>query len=112
MLYKHSLSSMLIVVILGCDGSLNSLEGPEEGMVSGLVCNDLPLLLAAVDPTVKRALIQDGKCLDIRSYMAKKVRFVRTVMMPGDGRYSQFELEVKRKVQKMWIQTARIKDSV
>ncbi|MFP6805883.1 MAG: hypothetical protein VB957_01610 [Pseudomonadales bacterium] len=94
-----------------CGGSLNSLADPERGMVSGLVCNDLPLLLAATEPAIERALIQEGKCIKIRNYMPREVEFVRTVMMPGDGKYSQFELETEHKTQKMWIQTVRAKQT-
>ena len=111
MYYKRLFLILLVSSMAGCGGDLNSLAAPEEGMVSGLVCSDLPLLLAATDPTVKQALIQDGKCVKIRSYMAQKVKFVRTVMMPGDGKYSQFELEVKNKIQKMWIPTIRVQQS-
>ncbi|MBQ61650.1 MAG: hypothetical protein CMQ19_06190 [Gammaproteobacteria bacterium] len=100
---------LVLAICAGCGGSLDSLDGPKLGRVSGLVCNDLQLLLAAAEPAVKAALIQEGKCIKIQSYAAKQVDVVRTVMMPGDQTYSQFELKDGRGQPKMWIPAVRIK---
>ncbi|MBQ76196.1 MAG: hypothetical protein CMQ20_14415 [Gammaproteobacteria bacterium] len=102
---------LIVIACTACGGSLDSLEGPKSGKVSGLVCNDLQLLLAAAEPAVQYALIEQGKCIKIRSYAAKQVDIVRTVMMPGDQKYSQFELKEGAGQQKMWIPTARIKQT-
>src|SRR5688572_27600287 len=77
-----------------CSKSLDSIDGPETGTVAGLVCDDLAILGAAVEmPAIQGKLVQEGKCLNIRNRV--KVEFVRTVMMPGDGKYSQFEYTAK-----------------
>ncbi len=105
-------SLLVLLTCTACDGSLNSLGGPKKGLVSGLVCHDLPLLTAAHDPLVRRALLAEGKCIRIRSYMKQEVRIIRTVMMPGDQKYSQFELADDDRVEKMWIPTSRIGKAV
>jgi hypothetical protein len=87
---------------------LDSIDGPEAGSVAGLVCDDLAVLSAAVEvPAIQSKLVQEGKCLNIRNRV--KVEFVRTVMMPGDGKYSQFEYAAKEKTLKLWIKTSNVR---
>src|SRR5688572_19665633 len=93
---------------VACGGSLDSIDGPEAGSVAGLVCDDLAILSAAVEmPAIQGKLVQEGKCLNIRNRV--KVEFVRTVMMPGDGKYSQFEYSSKEKTLKLWIKTSNVR---
>ena len=103
-----------VIVVMGmfaaiaCSKSLDSVDGPETGMISGLVCNDLPTLSAVVEmPAIKDTLVKDGKCLSLRS--RAKVNFVRTVMMPGDGKYSQFEYKTGDTTRKLWIRTSNVR---
>ncbi len=87
---------------------MNSIEGPEAGTVAGLVCDDLAILSAAVEmPAIQGSLVQEGKCLNLRGRV--KVEFLRTVMMPGDGKYSQFEYSAKEKTLKLWIKTSNVR---
>lgn len=105
---KHGLLLLCVFAVAACSKALDSIEGPSTGTVAGLVCNDLGLLTAAVaTPAIQGALVQDGKCVNIRNRV--KVEFVRTVMMPGDGKYSQFEYSAKQKTQKLWIRTSNVR---
>ncbi len=93
---------------VACSKSLDSIDGPAAGSVAGLVCDDLAILSAAVEmPAIQGRLVQEGKCLNIRNRV--KVEFVRTVMMPGDGKYSQFEYSAKEKTLKLWIKTSNVR---
>ena len=94
-----------LLLLSSCGGDLNSVAGPSSGKVSGLVCNDLPLLSAARDSVARRALVQQGSCREIRAYQAKQVEVIRTVTLPADGKYSQFILQGE----KLWVQTSRIR---
>ena len=95
-------------MLVACGGALDSVEGPKTGAVSGFVCNDLPTLSAGVEvPAIQNTLIKDGKCLHLRT--RAQVNFVRTVMMPGDGQYSQFEYVAQGAAQKLWIRTANVR---
>ncbi|MES2625648.1 MAG: hypothetical protein V4628_10240 [Pseudomonadota bacterium] len=106
--FKRSFILLFVFVACACSKSLDSVDGPQTGNVSGLVCNDLPTLSAALEvPAVQSTLIKDGKCLNLRS--RAKVDFVRTVMMPGDGKYSQFEYEADNKTSKLWIRTSNVR---
>jgi len=106
--FRRGLLLIWVLAAAACSKSLDSIEGPATGTVAGLVCNDLGLLTAAVEtPAIQGALVQDGKCLNIRNRV--KVEFVRTVMMPGDGKYSQFEYGTKQKTQKLWIRTSNVR---
>jgi hypothetical protein len=89
---------------VSCGQSMDSMGGPETGTVTGLVCSDLPVLKAVLEvPETAGVLIKDGKCLRINGNA--KVAFIRTVMMPGDGKYSQFEYQQDKKTYKLWIST-------
>jgi hypothetical protein len=97
-----------LFAVAACSKSLDSIDGPEAGSVAGLVCDDLAVLSAAVEmPAIQGKLVQEGKCLNIRNRV--KVEFVRTVMMPGDGKYSQFEYAAKEKTLKLWIRTSNVR---
>jgi hypothetical protein len=90
-----------------CSRSLDSLEGPEHGQVSGLMCNKLPTLTAALEmPVSQQALISEGHC--VRLAYSEKVDVIRTIMMPGDGKYSQFHITLEGKPNTMWIRTSEI----
>jgi hypothetical protein len=105
---KCGLTLCLVLVGVACSKSLNSLEGPETGLVSGFVCKDMPVLSAAVEvPAMQSTFISEGKCVNLRSSVS--VKFVRTVMMPGDGKYSQFEYAADGKNLKLWISTAKVR---
>ena len=98
----------MLVVMAGCGESLESHHGPATGLVSGVVCDDLTTLTAVNEmPSVGKTLIQEGKCLNPRN--AEKVNFIRTVVMPGDGEYSQFEYQARDKLHKLWIRTEKVK---
>ena len=98
-----------VILQVGCDSnSLDSLEGPSSGKVSGLLCDDLEILTAAQDSTVLQMMIGSGKCVKIPSTKAKQVQVIRTVMMPGNGKYSQVEVNNESGTKKMWIKTASI----
>lgn len=102
----------LCVAILGvaCGDNLASLNGPTSGTVSGLVCSDLPSLTAAIEfPIVENTFISEGKCLKLSR--RKGVKVLRTVMLPGDGKYSQFEIVLGGNTTKLWIRTKSIRQS-
>ncbi len=98
---------LTVLLLTSCsDNSLNSLKGPKSGKVSGLLCNKLEILTAAREKTVIRdALIAKGHCINER--YAKKVKVIRTVMMPADGKYSQILWPKDGK--KYWVRTAEIR---
>jgi hypothetical protein len=101
------LPALLACMLAACGGSLDSQNGPASGMVSGLVCQDVATLSAAVTvPAAQGTFISEGKCVNLR---AARVDFVRTVTMPGDGQYSQFEYEEKGKSRKLWIRTSMVR---
>lgn len=101
-------SACSLLWLAGCGGSLDTMDGPTTGTVTGLVCNDVATLGAAtLVPATAGSLVADGKCLQIRS--PARVDFLRTVMMPGDGKYSQFEYHQGNKTLKLWISTAKVK---
>lgn len=92
----------------GCNKSLDNLGGPEAGQVQGMVCSDIATLQTAEEFPVTRAqLLQQGKCVELRSSALAKV--IRTVEMPGKGRYSQFTLDGAAPGGKFWIRTDRIR---
>ena len=97
----------LVFLLPACDGkNLNSLEGPKSGKVSGLLCNDLQVLLTAREQEVVRnVMLEHGKCIDVK--YAKKVKVARTIMMPTDGKYSQ--VLWPKKDEKYWVRTDEIK---
>jgi len=97
----------LVVLLSACDdNNLDSLKGPKSGKVSGLMCNDLEILLAARETEIVRsAMLENGKCKNVR--YAKQVQVSRTVMMPTDGKYSQ--ILWPKGDEKYWIRTDRIK---
>jgi hypothetical protein len=95
------------MLCVSCGQSMDSMGGPETGTVTGLVCSDLPVLKAVLEvPETERILVKDGKCLRINGNA--KVAFIRTVMMPGDGKYSQFEYQQGDKTYKLWISTDKV----
>lgn len=103
-----ALYAAIVAALPGCGGSLDTLDGPLSGSVAGLVCIDVSTLEAAAEvPAVADSLVAAGKCLQLRS--PAKVDFLRTVMMPGDGKYSQFEYHQGSKTVKLWISTAKVK---
>ena len=109
---KIKVSLLLCIALTGvsCGRNLNSLDGPSSGTVSGLVCSDLPSLTAVNEfPTIRDTFINDGKCLRLRRQSGVKV--IRTVMMPGDGKYSQFEAIVSGNTKKLWIKTSSIRNA-
>jgi hypothetical protein len=98
---------LCLLAAFACSKSLDSVDGPEVGMVSGLVCNELPVLTAAMEvPGIQNTLVSEGKCRNLRT--RAKVDFLRTVMMPGDGKYSQFEYKAEDKTLKLWIRTNNV----
>jgi len=106
--FKRGFILACLFATFGCSKSLDSVDGPEVGMVFGLVCNDLAVLTAAVEvPAIQNTLVKDGKCLNLRT--RAKVSFLRTVMMPGDGKYSQFEYTAEGKALKLWIRTSNVR---
>lgn len=109
MLNKLCLLFLLILTCAACNKSLNTLDGPSTGTVSGLVCSSLPLLSAALESPISRsALVSQGQCMDLNR--PEKAEVIRTVMMPADGKYSQFTIKVSGKIQKLWIQTSKIRN--
>jgi len=105
---RFSYSLVMLLCISACGDSLNSQKGPQSGLVTGVVCIDLPTLAAAIQmPAVQGTLVSEGKCL--RLERSEQVKILRTVMMPGDGKYSQFELASKGSTKKMWISSARLR---
>lgn len=107
---RHFLILCIAISGVACSDNLNSLDGPSSGTVSGLVCNDLPSLTAVFEfPIIRDTYISEGKCL--RLPRRKGVKVVRTVMMPGDGKYSQFETKVSGKTKKLWIKTSSIRQA-
>ena len=104
---KNSILLLIVLLLVACnDNSLNSLKGPKSGKVSGLLCSKLEILTAAREkPAIQSALVAKGHCMDVR--YAKKVKVVRTVMMPADGKYSQILWPKDDK--KYWIRTAEIR---
>lgn len=104
----HYAVIVLTLSLVACDGSLDTQDGPTVGTVSGVVCQDVSTLSAVAEvPQAQSAFIQEGKCLALRA--PAKVNFVRTVTMPGDGKYSQFEYEDKGKSRKLWIKTSLVR---
>ena len=101
------LSLSLVFLLSACDdNNLNSLKGPESGRVSGLMCNDLEILLTAREnDIVRNVMLENGKCINTR--YAKKVKVERTVMMPTDGKYSQ--ILWPKNDGKYWVRTDDIK---
>jgi len=101
------LSLSLVVLLSACEeNNLDTLKGPKSGKVSGLMCNDLDILLAARDTEIVRnAMLENGKCKSVR--YAKEVQVSRTIMMPTDGKYSQIQWPTDNK--KYWVRTDKIK---
>ena len=107
---RHILILCIAITGVACSDNLNSLDGPKTGTVSGLVCNDLPTLTAVFEfPAISNAYISEGKCLRLPRRVGVKV--LRTIMMPGDGKYSQFETIVSGHTQRLWIKTSDIKQA-
>lgn len=107
MTHRIALGVLLCCSFVSCNRSLDSLEGPEHGRVSGLVCNKLPTLSAALEmPVSQSALISEGHCTNLPYSM--EVDVIRTVMMPGEGKYSQFTIRLQGQELTMWVQTNRI----
>ncbi len=99
---------LLCCAISACGRSLNSLEGPDQGWVSGLICKQLPTLTAALEmPTSQSALIGAGHC--VRLAYGQQVAVLRTIMMPGDGKYSQFTIALDGEEATMWIKTSELR---
>lgn len=99
---------VMLATVAGCGGSLNSMDGPESGMVYGLVCTEVASLTAATEiPASQAALVSDGECTILRTPV--NVKIVKTVMMPGNGKFSQFEYPVQGKARRVWISTAKIR---
>ena len=98
----------MAVTLASCGDSLNSLAGPETGQVYGLVCTDVASLSAAVEqPASQAVLVSEGDCTILRT--PANVKILKTVMMPGSGKYSQFEYGVQGKTKRLWISTARVR---
>lgn len=99
--------SLIVLLLASCDtNSLNSLQGPKSGKVSGLLCEKLEILTAAREtPVIRNQLIAKGHCIDARNAM--KVKVIRTVMMPADGKYSQILWPKDEK--KYWVRTEEMK---
>ncbi|MDH5435346.1 MAG: hypothetical protein OEX83_01185 [Gammaproteobacteria bacterium] len=97
----------LVLLLTSCDSnSLNSLQGPKSGKVSGLLCSKLEILTAAREnPVIRNQLVSKGHCIDARNAM--KVKVVRTVMMPSDGKYSQ--ILWPKDDRKYWVRTEEMK---
>ena len=107
MTLRIALILMLFCSIASCNRSLDSLEGPKQGRVSGLICNKLPTLAAALEmPVSQSALISEGHCT--RLAYSEEVKVIRTIMMPGDGKYSQFTISLQGRNITMWIRTSEI----
>jgi len=107
MTHRIAIILLLCCGIVSCNRSLDSLDGPRQGRVSGLLCNDLPTLTAALEmPISQPALIDQGHC--IRLPYSEEVDVIRTIMMPADGKYSQFTITVQGKKSEMWIKTSEI----
>ena len=98
---------MICFSIAACSRSLDSLEGPARGRVSGLACNKLPTLTAALEmPISQSALIDEGHCFWLA--YSEEVEVIRTIMMPGDGKYSQFTITLQGRNTTLWIKTSEI----
>jgi len=97
----------LITSLAGCGHSLDSLDGPETGKASGLICESLEMLAAAKDISVQELFVKQGGCIKIASHQKKTVKVIKTVMMPGDQKYSQIEYLHNNTVRNMWMPTAR-----
>ncbi len=98
----------LAAALAGCGGSLDSLDGPESGLVYGLVCTEVASLSAATEmPASQAALVSEGDCTILRTPVTVKI--TKTVMMPGTGKFSQFEYPVQGKTRRVWISTAKIR---
>ena len=92
--------------LVSCSNSLDTLDGPKSGKASGLLCDQLEVLAAAADSSVLEMMTASGRCLKFTN--PKQVTVVRTVMMPGDGKYSQVRSD-QGKDRKLWIKTSSIK---
>jgi hypothetical protein len=76
--------------------------------VQGLVCTDIAILQAGEEvPETKGYLVEKGSCQDLRG--VAQATMIRTVEMPGKGRYSQFELDDSSVTGKFWIRTEKIR---
>jgi hypothetical protein len=106
-LARHAAPVLLAAILVACGGSLDTQDGPTSGTVSGVVCQDVSTLSAvATVPESQAAFIREGKCVNLRG---ARVNFVRTVTMPGEGKYSQFEYADKGTSRKLWIKTALVR---
>ena len=106
---KQIIIFLLFILLMACDGgnSLNSLNGPKTGKVSGLMCDKIENIAAAREKDIFReALISKGHCMERSSWV--KVEVVRTVMMPADGKYSQIIWPKDDK--KYWVRTEEIRE--
>lgn len=107
---RHFFTLCIALSGVACSDNLNSLDGPSTGTVSGLVCGDLPSLAAVYEfPIIRDTYISEGKCLRLSRRAGVKV--IRTIMMPGDGKYSQFEADVSGNTKKLWIRTRDIRQA-
>lgn len=97
----------LLGLLAGCSDSLHTLDGPKSGKASGVLCDELEVLTAATDSTVLEMMTASGRCFKFTN--SKQVKVIRTVMMPGDGKYSQVSYSDKGKDRKLWIKTSSIK---
>ncbi|MFQ5470815.1 MAG: hypothetical protein ACE5EH_10990 [Gammaproteobacteria bacterium] len=100
---------LIFALLAGCGHSLDSLDGPDSGKVSGIICESLELLAASKDASVHKVLIDQGGCVKINSSDEQTVKVIKTTMLPGDQKYSQIEYKGEESDRKMWIATSKIK---
>lgn len=90
-----------LLALSACERSLHSLDGPFVGLVTGLACNEIAALEAvAMLPAASRQLVREGKCVELRR--PREVQVLRTVELPGQGRYAQFELVENAGTRTLW----------
>lgn len=105
---RYLACSVLLATVFAasCERSLDSIEGPVVGTVWGVACNDLATLNALVDvPAMESSFIKAGTCQHLQG---DKVKVVRTVQMPGSGKYSQLELAAQGTTRKLWVATSKL----
>ena len=103
----NTIAVILVMSCAACSKSLNSVEGPQAGKVYGMACVDLASLAAATEmPAIQSQLVKEGKCFSIGSSL--QVHVLKTVMMPGDGKYSQFEYPDGGRHHTLWIATDKV----
>lgn len=99
-------TAVVLSMIASCERSLDSVEGPVAGTVWGVACIDLATLNALRDvPEMEGKFIKNGSC---QSLHGDKVKVLRTVHMPGTGKYSQLELADQSSVRKLWVASSKL----